>query len=118
MADRDLAKIISYPVGEDGSLGVARDEITTGLMSALPALAIAGGRVYVVDYGLDKIISYPVEEDGKLGAARDEITTDLSPRLESRLRADGYMWRPMTQGFSNIISYPVGRGRRIGRGAQ
>ena len=111
VADRDLGKIISYPVGEDGSLGVARDEITTGLMR--PAgIAITGGRVYVVDIGLDKIISYPVEEDGGLGAARDEITTDLSSPFGIAI-AGGRVY-VANQGFSNIISYPVGEDGGLG----
>ena len=111
VADRDLGKIISYPVGEDGSLGVALDEITTGLMR--PAgIAIAGGRVYVVDIGLDKIISYPVEEDGGLGAARDEITTGLSSPFGIAI-AGGRVY-VANQGFSNIISYPVGEDGELG----
>ena len=111
VADRDLGKIISYPVGEDGSLGVARDEITTGLMR--PAgIAIAGGRVYVVDIGLDKIISYPVEEDGGLGAGRDEITTGLSSPFGIAI-AGGRVY-VANQGFSNIISYPVGEDGGLG----
>ena len=111
VADRDLGKIISYPVGEDGSLGVARDEITTGLLR--PAgIAIAGGRVYVVDIGLDKIISYPVEEDGGLGAARDEITTGLSSPFGIAI-AGGRVY-VANQGFSNIISYPVGEDGGLG----
>ena len=111
VADRDLGKIISYPVGEDGSLGVALDEITTGLMR--PAgIAITGGRVYVVDIGLDKIISYPVEEDGGLGAARDEITTGLSSPFGIAI-AGGRVY-VANQGFSNIISYPVGEDGGLG----
>ena len=111
VADRDLGKIISYPVGEDGSLGVARDEITTGLMR--PAgIAITGGRVYVVDIGLDKIISYPVEEDGGLGAGRDEITTGLSSPFGIAI-AGGRVY-VANQGFSNIISYPVGEDGGLG----
>ena len=111
VADRDLGKIISYPVGEDGSLGVALDEITTGLMR--PAgIAIAGGRVYVVDIGLDKIISYPVEEDGGLGAGRDEITTGLSSPFGIAI-AGGRVY-VANQGFSNIISYPVGEDGGLG----
>ena len=111
VADRDLGKIISYPVGEDGSLGVALDEITTGLMR--PAgIAITGERVYVVDIGLDKIISYPVEEDGGLGAARDEITTGLSSPFGIAI-AGGRVY-VANQGFSNIISYPVGEDGGLG----
>ena len=111
VADRDLGKIISYPVGEDGSLGVALDEITTGLMR--PAgIAITGGRVYVVDIGLDKIISYPVEEDGGLGAGRDEITTGLSSPFGIAI-AGGRVY-VANQGFSNIISYPVGEDGKLG----
>ena len=111
VADRDLGKIISYPVGEDGSLGVALDEITTGLMR--PAgIAIAGGRVYVVDIGLDKIISYPVEEDGGLSAGRDEITTGLSSPFGIAI-AGGRVY-VANQGFSNIISYPVGEDGGLG----
>ena len=111
VADRDLGKIISYPVGEDGSLGVALDEITTGLMR--PAgIAITGGRVYVVDIGLDKIISYPVEEDGGLSAGRDEITTGLSSPFGIAI-AGGRVY-VANQGFSNIISYPVGEDGGLG----
>ena len=111
VADRDLGKIISYPVGEDGSLGVARDEITTGLLR--PAgIAIAGGRVYVVDIDLDKIISYPVEADGGLGAARDEITTGLSSPFG--IAISGGRVYVANQGFSNIISYPVGEDGGLG----
>ena len=111
VADRDLGKIISYPVGEDGSLGVALDEITTGLMR--PAgIAITGGRVYVVDIGLDKIISYPVEADGGLGAGRDEITTGLSSPFGIAI-AGGRVY-VANQGFSNIISYPVGEDGGLG----
>ena len=111
VADRDLGKIISYPVATDGGLGAARDEITTGLMR--PAgIAITGGRVYVVDIGLDKIISYPVEADGGLGAARDEITTGLSSPFGIAI-AGGRVY-VANQGFSNIISYPVGEDGGLG----
>ena len=111
VADRDLGKIISYPVGEDGNLGVARDEITTGLMR--PAgIAITGGRVYVVDIDLDKIISYPVAADGGLGAGRDEITTGLSSPFGIAI-AGGRVY-VANQGFSNIISYPVGEDGGLG----
>ena len=112
VVDRDLAKIISYPVGEDGSLGVARDEITTGL-SQPRALAIAGGRVYVPDYDVDKIISYPVAADGKLGAARDEITTDLS-RLRAIAFFGGRAYVAAYDAGYKIISYPVEASGELG----
>ena len=112
VVDRDLAKIISYPVGEDGSLGVARDEITIGL-SQPRALAIAGGRVYVPDYDVDKIISYPVGEDGSLGAARDEITTDLS-RLRAIAFFGGRAYVAAYDAGYKIISYPVEASGELG----
>ena len=111
VVDADLSgnedKIISYPVGADGELGAARDEITTGLDEP-SAIAFSGGRAYVVDDGINKIISYPVGTDGRLGAGRDEITTGLdepSAIAFSGGRAyvgNGYYYS------DKIISYPVG----------
>ena len=110
----DVGKIISYPVGVDGKLGAARDEITAGL-SELYALAFSDGRVYVGNYydryeSEYEIISYPVGADGRLGAGRDEITAGLSyPR---GIAFSG--GRIYVAGYNKIISYPVGAGGILG----
>ena len=91
VADENLDKIISYPVGANGKLGESRDEITIGLISPT-ALAFSGGRAYVADRDFsrdnDKIISYAVGANGKLGESRNEITTGL--RLPSAIVV---LWR-------------------------
>ena len=104
VADSHLDKIISYAVEADGVLGVARDEITTGLSSPR-ALAFAGGRVYVVDSHFDKITSYPVRADGVLGAGRDEITTGL-PDPFAIAFSDGRAYVADID-LDKIISYPL-----------
>ena len=120
VADEDLDKIISYPVGAGGELGAGRDEIT-GLNDP-SALAFSGGRAYVVDSGLDKIISYPVEADGRLGAGRDEITTGLySPTAIAFSGGRAYVAdinfiRDFGFYNSKIISYPVEADGELGAG--
>ena len=103
VADRNLAKIISYAAEAGGELGAARDEITIGLSRPL-ALAFSGGRAYAADSS--KIISYAVGADGSLGAARDEITTGL---VSSRALAfsGGRAYVADSIG-DKIISYAVG----------
>ena len=93
-----------------GSLGAARDEITTTGLRAPSAIAFSGGRAYVADSRLNKIISYPVEAGGELGAGRDEIATGL--RGSSEIAFSG--GRAYVVDFDNsgnkdkIISYAVG----------
>ena len=110
VADPGLDKIISYPVGANGKLGVARDEIT-GLPNPI-ALAFSGGRAYVVDTILDKIISYPVGANGQLGAARDEITAGLTNPLAIAF-SGGRAYVADTV-LDKIISYPVGANGKLG----
>ena len=104
--------IVSYPVGVDGKLGEARNEITVDLLGAI---AFSGGRLYLAEAVLEeeilgKIISYPVGADGVLGAARDEITTGLL--LPAALAFSGeraYVVNGAGNGNeAKIISYAVG----------
>ena len=113
VADFDLSKIISYPVGASGELGAGRDEITTGL-SRPTALAFSGGRVYVADDILEKIISYPVGAGGELGVGRDEITTGLD--FPTALVFSGGRAYVADRDLAKIISYPVGSGGELGAG--
>ena len=124
VADSYLGKIISYAVGADGVLGAGRDE-TNGVLGAgrdeiisdFPApyaLAFAGGRAYVVDYGLKKITSYPVGADGILGGRRNEITAGLNDPYA--LVFSGGRAYVADVALNKITSYPVGAGGELGAG--
>ena len=113
VVDIDLDKIISYAVGVDGTLGVARDEITIDSPDSYPlGVAFSGGRAYVVDIGSNKIISYAVGADGTLGAARDEITVGL-PKPNGIAFSGGRAY-VVDIDLAKIISYAVGADGKLG----
>ena len=96
-----------------GSLGAARDEITTGLFFP-NAIVFSGGRAYVADSLFGKIISYAVEADGGLGVARDEITGfSLGPRDIAFSGGRAYAVDSIRD---KIISYAVGADGVLGAG--
>ena len=93
-----------------GSLGAARDEVTTGLPEPT-ALAFSGGRAYVTDASSDKIISYAVGADGILGTGREEATGLDEPAAIAFSGGRAYVADTFT---GRIISYAVGADGNLG----